>query len=384
MSRPSPATSARVRAHLDEEAEDGYGAAARAAGELADLRTSAAAALGAAPDEVALLTGASDAIALALGAIPWRAGDRVVVSREDWGLQATTYRWLAQERGVEIAVVDHGEDGLLDLDRLEAALEGGARLVSLCHVPMWTGVVEPLAEVAARAHAAGGLLFVDAAQSLGQTPVQAADVGADIVVAPGRKWLRGPRGTGFLVLRGAAAELAPPLVGQFSHAPAPPPDRDRLVPHRGARAFERHEANVAGLLGLGVALRELLAAGTRAGAGEEGHEAVGASGPAAVAARVAAVAAGLRARVAAVPGVRLADPPAATAGIVAVTVDGLTPEAAVAGLAGHGVVARWVPPSDVPWSSGVPVVRLSPHVYTTEADLDAAAEALARVARPTT
>ncbi len=141
MSRPSAATLARVRAHLEAEADDGYVAAAGAAGELTEARAAAAEALGAEPDEVALLTGASDAIAQALGAITWRAGDRVVVSRHDWGVQGTTYRWLAQERGVEIAVVDHGHDGLLDLDRLDAALAGGARLVSLCHVPMWTGVV---------------------------------------------------------------------------------------------------------------------------------------------------------------------------------------------------------------------------------------------------
>jgi selenocysteine lyase/cysteine desulfurase len=360
MSRPSAATLARVRAHLEAEADDGYAAAAGAAGELAEGRLAAAAALGAEPDEVALLTGASDGIAQALGAIPWRAGDRVVLSREDWGLQGTTYRWLAQERGTEIVVVDHGDDGLLDLDRLDAALASGARLVSLCHVPMWTGVVQPFAEVAARAHAAGALLFVDAAQSLGQTPVRAAADGADILVATGRKWLRGPRGTGLLVLRGAAAELAPPLVGEFSHRV----EGDRLVPARGARAFERHEANIAALLGLGVALRELLDAG-----------------PAAVAGRVAAVAADLRARVRALPGVRLADPPAATAGIVAVTVDGVPPADVVAGLAERGVSSRWVPPSDVPWSSAVPVVRLSPHVYTTAADLDAATDALAQVAR---
>ncbi len=98
--------------------------------------------------------------------------------------------------------------------------------------------------------------------------MRAAADGADILVATGRKWLRGTRGTGFLVLRGAAAELAPPLVGQFSHRV----EGDRLVRARGARAFERHEVNVAALLGLGVALRELLDAG-----------------PAAVAGRVAAV-----------------------------------------------------------------------------------------------
>jgi len=148
----------------------------------------------------------------------------------------------------------------------------------------------------------------------------------------------------------------------FSHRA----DGDRLVPARGARAFERREVNVAALLGLGVALRELLAAS-----------------PAAVAERVGAVAADLRARVRALPGVRLADPPAATAGIVAVTLDGLAPADVVAGLAGHGVSSRWVPPSDVPWSSAVPVVRLSPHVYTTAADLEVAADALARVARAT-
>lgn len=358
---PSAGVLGAVREHLEREETGGYEAELAVADEIAAVPGLAAAVLGCEADEVAITTSASESTALALAAIDWRRGDRIVCTREEYVTQAVSYRWLAERRGVEVVAVAHGEDGVVDLDALDRALEPGARLVSLVAVPMWTGVAQPVAAVAERAHAAGALMLLDAAQSLGQMVVDAARDGADLVVATGRKWLRGPRGTGLLVVRGRAldAGLEPPLVTARSHELLAGGALRRVA---GAVAFTRYEANVAAVLGLGVACAELASAG-----------------PAAVADGVAAVAADLRRRLADVGGLEVADPPGATAGIVAARVPGREPPEVAAALRERGVQVWHVPAVSVPWSAGPPTLRLSPHALTSAADLDRAIAALEQV-----
>jgi len=355
---PSAGVLAAVRDHLTREETGGYEAALAVDEELAAVPARAAAVLGCAPDEVAVTTSASESASLALAAIPWRPGDRIVCTTDEYATQAVAFRWLAQRRGVEVVVVTLGQDGVVDLEALDRALEAGARLVSLVHVPMWTGVVQPVAAVAERAHAAGALLLLDAAQSLGQVVVDAARDGADLVVATGRKWLRGPRGTGLLVVRGRAldAGLEPPLVTARSHEMEPGGAVRRLA---GAAAYTPFEANVAAVLGLGVACDELAEAG-----------------PNTIASGVAAVAADLRRRLRDVAGLELADPSAATGGIVAVRVPGREPPEVAAALRTHGVHVWHVPEEAVPWSAAPPTLRLSPHALTSDSDLDRAVDAL--------
>lgn len=355
----------RVLAHLAAEA-DGPSEAALAAGEeLSAVPVAAAAVLGARPDEVAVLGSASEGAQLALAAVPWRPGDRVVTTTDEYVTQALTFRLLTERAGVHVEVVGTDPDGRIDLTAMAAALRpGGAgrvRLVSICLVPQWTGVVQPVAEVAALAQDAGAMLMVDAAQALGQVPIDAAALGVDILLANGRKHLRAPRGTGLLVLRGAAAALEPPLASSDSH------DWDgHGTPHRrpGAGAFQRYERPVAAVLGLGVACRLLASAG-----------------PDAVAAAHARAGARLRTGVAALDRVLLADPPAASAGMVAIRPPGGDPTATVAALAERGVAAGSVRASDTPWCPLLPVLRLAPSADTTHAEIDHAFAALDDVVR---
>jgi len=363
----------RVRAHLDAEAHGPTEAAVAVADELAAVPAAAAAVLGARPEEVAVLGSASEGAQLALAAVEWRPGDRVVTTTDEYLTQALTFRRLTERAGVRVEVVGTDADGRIDLAAMAAALRvgsgrvgsGGAngagrvRLVSVCLVPQWTGVVHPVAAVAALAREAGAMVMVDAAQALGQVPVDAAALGADILFANGRKHLRAPRGTGLLVLRGAAAALEPPLVSAESH------EWDgRSSPRRrpGAAAFERYERPVAAVLGLGVACGLLAAAD-----------------PDTVAAAHARAGARLRAGVRAIDPGLVADPPAAAAGMVAVRPPGGDPAATVAALAERGVTAGAVRATDTPWCPRLPVLRLAPSAATTDAEIDHALDALAEV-----
>lgn len=324
------------------------------------MPAAAAVVLGAAPDQVAVTGSASEGVQLALAAIAWRAGDRIVTTTDEYATQALSFRRLAERHGVLVEVVGTDGDGRVDLTAMATALRPGARLVSVCLVPQWTGTVQPVAEIAALAHAAGAMVLVDAAQALGQVPVEAAALGADVLVANGRKHLRGPRGTGLLVLRAAAAALEPPFVSDASHdGTGDGPLRRRP----GAVAFTRYERPVAADLGLGVACRLLTAAGVDA-----------------VAAAHARAGARLRAGIRALGPELLADPPGAAAGMVAVRV-GPDPSAVVAALASRGVVAGRVRAADTPWSRDLPVLRLAPSADTTDADVDRAVAALAAVLR---
>jgi selenocysteine lyase/cysteine desulfurase len=312
---------------------------------------------------VALTSGASEAVQLALDAVDWRPGDRIVTTTNEYATQALTFRLLERREGVQLRTVRPGAAGTVDLDDLERQLAGGARLVSVCHVPAHTGVVEALRPIADRAHAAGALMLVDAAQSLGQVAVDAGAADADLLVATGRKFLRAPRGTGALVVRGRAAGLEPRTIGSGAAIWDRPGGSWRW--RDGAARFERWETSVAARLGLGVACAELERLGRVA-----------------VAERIAQLAGLARRLVDAAPGLRLLDPPAATAGIVGLAVDGVEPETAVSAARAAGFQLWVVQPGQVPWAGIRPTLRLSPHVYTRETEIDRAVTFLAALARP--
>jgi selenocysteine lyase/cysteine desulfurase len=230
-------------------------------------------------------------------------------------------------------------------------------------VPTQGGLVNPAEEIGAAAREAGVPFLLDACQSIGQMPVDVQRIGCDMLSATGRKFLRGPRGTGFLYVRQSMLEaLEPPFLDE--HAAAwTAADRYEIRPD--ARRFETWEASYALRIGLGVAVEYALSWGLDA-----------------IEARVTALAAGLRERLQAVSGVRVHDLGRRRCGIVTFTVDGVPAEEVQRRLAGAGINTSVSLAKDNLWDlpgRGLPgLVRASVHYYNTDAELDRLAGALGR------
>lgn len=361
---PRPVVDAVV-GHLRLEEDVGpYEAAAAAADEIDRVYPAVAALLHCDRDEVAIVENATRAWDMAFYGIDWRAGDRIVTSMAEYASNYVAYLQVARRYGVEIRVVRDDEHGQLDVEHLAALLEDGARLVAVTHVPTNGGLVNPAAEIGPLAREAGALFLLDACQSAGQLPLDVRELGCDFLSATGRKYLRGPRGTGFLYVRRAALErIEPPLVDLHAARWVTP---DRYELRSDARRFENWEGNVAGKIGLGVAVAYALTHGIDA-----------------IWSRIEGLAAGLRARLEELPGVVVRDSGVVRCGIVTFTADGVDPRWLRDVMRARGINIWWSDASstrlDMERRGLDVVVRTSVHCYNTDDELDTFCRTLAEL-----
>ncbi len=256
---PQPVLDA-VIGHLRREAEiGGYEAADEAAPRLAGVYDSVARLLGAERDEIALTENATVAWQLAFYALAFRPGDRILTARAEYAANYVAFLQVAKRTGAVIEVVPDDVDGMLDPEALERMIDGRVRLVAMTWVPTNGGLRNPAASVGEITRRHGVTYLLDACQAVGQMPTRVDELGCDILTATGRKFLRGPRGTGFLyVRRDLMRRLEPPMLDHFA-APWVAPDRYQLRPD--ARRFETWENNYATRLGLGRAVDYALEVG---------------------------------------------------------------------------------------------------------------------------
>ncbi len=357
--QPRPVLAA-VRDHLDLEARiGGYEAADAAADRLAATYDSLARLIGAEPDEIAYTESATRAWDMAFYAVPFRAGDRILTSAGEYAGNAIAFAHVARRTGVKVEVVPDDEHGQISLDALEAALGDDVRLVAINHAPTHDGLVNPAAEVGRLARAAGALYLLDACQSVGQLAVDVGRIGCDMLSATGRKFLRGPRGTGFLYVRRSVLDLLEPPSLDLRGADWTGPDSYEL---RGdARRFESWERSVAGQLGLGAAADYAMEIGLEA-----------------IERRVTELGALLRSALAEVPGVTVRDRGRHRSGIVTFTHRDRDAGQIVADLAGAGINVR-LSRQTYRYDEGArpPArVRASVHYYNTEEEIDRLVAAL--------
>lgn len=352
---PAPVLDA-VIGHLKREAEiGGYEAADEAEPRLRAVHASIARLINAAPDEIALAESATQAWTLGLHAFELGAGDRILTARAEYASNVISFLHLARARGVVVDVVPSDADGALDVDALVRMIDARTKLIAVTHVPTNGGLVNPAAAIGRVARAHGIPFLLDACQSVGQLPIDVAAIGCDMLSATGRKFLRGPRGTGFLYVRRALLDrLRPPFLDL--HSARWTGARDYAV-EPGATRFEMWESALACRLGLGAAADYALAIGM-----------------AAISARIRMLAEDLRARLAALPGVAVHDLGRERCGIVTFTVAGMAARHVSARLRAEGIntsvstapFARW----DMEPRGLAELVRASPHAYNTEAELD--------------
>ncbi|MNU42401.1 Cysteine desulfurase [compost metagenome] len=367
-SLPSTATLQAIHAHLAREAAQGPMEAGVASRELTETaRTLAAQLLNAQTDEIALTGGNSQGWGAAFAALPaWRPGDRILVARHEWGGNLAAMRFTAERAGATVEAIPSDDSGCVDADALEAMLDGKVRLIALTWLPANGGLINPAAAIGRVARKHGIPYFVDAAQAVGQIPVDVAQIGCDVLSGAGRKALRGPRGTGLLyVRRGFLDQLTPAFVDSHS-APLGADGRPMLRPD--AARLESAENSLALRCGLANALREALDLGLNA-----------------IRASIDARAQALRSELAAIPGIAVLDQGRERSGLVAFNLADRDAVAVQRELAAQGIVigSNGVPytPFDMEARGLTRIARASVSYLTSDAEVDRLLEGLRGLAR---
>jgi cysteine desulfurase/selenocysteine lyase len=167
---------------------------------LDNFYTAVGALLNCGPHEVSFVSGASEAWWRAFLAVDLKPGDRVLVGSTEFQ-SAAIGLMQARKRGVIVDIIPNTRTGQVDVPALESMLDGSVKLVGLTQIAMSNGLVNPAAQVGAIVAQSDALYLLDACQAVGQMPVDVEDFKCDFLTATGRKWMRGPRGTGMLYVR---------------------------------------------------------------------------------------------------------------------------------------------------------------------------------------
>lgn len=349
--------------HLRLESEiGGYEAADARRDEVAATYRAVADLVGGRPDQVALFDNSTHAWNAAFYSVPLRPGDRILTSRTEYGSSIAAYWQRAEQVGCEVVVVPDDEAGQLDLDALRDLIDERTAVVGLTWIPTAEGIVNPAREVGEIVRGSNALYLLDATQAVGQLDIDAAATGCDVLTGTGRKWLRGPRGTGFSWTSDRGLERLVPYVTDV--ATMVWDGGQGFTWADGARRFETWEVSYANVIGLGQAVREALGLGLPA-----------------IEARTIGLGDQLRAQLREIPGVTVHDLGERQSGIVTMSLEGRAATDIAAALARHRINVTTTTPNHNQFdmlARGVhPLVRLSPHYYNTEGELEQAAAVVA-------
>lgn len=249
---PAPVADALIGWQREEEFRGGYETAERYQDKLENFYDATARLLNCRREEVAFIENATRAWDMAFYALDLGPGDRILTTESEYGSNMIAYLHRAKRTGCVVDIVPNDSHGQIDVDALDRMVDSRVKLISISHVPTGGGLVNPAAAVGAVARKHGVTYLLDACQSAGQIPLDVQAIGCDFLSATGRKYLRGPRGTGFLYVRGDWIErLDPPLLDQ--HAAELINEREYVV-RPDARRFENWECHFAGKAALGVAI----------------------------------------------------------------------------------------------------------------------------------
>jgi cysteine desulfurase/selenocysteine lyase len=243
----------------DEELCGGYETANKRRDEIDNFYKSCALLLNCKPTEIAFVENATRAWDMAFYSFKFEAGDKILTSIAEYGSNVVAYIQQANRLGVEIVFVPNDQYGQVDVDALKNLLDEHVKLISMSHIPTGGGLVNPAAAIGNIANKHGIPYLLDSCQGVGQIPIDVDELGCDMLCGTGRKYLRGPRGTGFLYVRESLiGQLEPPFLDQHAATLVSPTEYTLKMD---ARRFENWEQNFAGKAALGVAVDYALAWG---------------------------------------------------------------------------------------------------------------------------
>ena len=352
---PIPVLEATI-AHLQLEAQiGGYEAAEQAHEAVEHTYNAIATLINCSRDEIAVIENATRAWDQAFYSLPFQPGDRILTAMNEYASNYIAFLQVAKRTGAVIEVIPNDTHGQISLEALRNALDERVKLIAITHVPTNGGLVNPVAEVGKIAREHGILYLVDACQSVGPMPMDVQSIGCDMLSATGRKYLRGPRGTGFLYIRQSILDRLEPPFLELNSAQWVSPDRYEIRPT--VRRFESWETNYAGKIGLGVAIDYALQWGMDS-----------------IWRRIKTLAYALRTQLSPLPGVIVRDRGITQCGIVTFTVEDKTPEEIASALKSQHinvtVTQRMGTLLDMESRGLTSMVRASVHYYNTEEEVE--------------
>jgi selenocysteine lyase/cysteine desulfurase len=319
--------------------------------------------IGAQARNIAFTENATAAFALALSSVPFAPGDVIVTTRNDYASTQIQLLSLQARLGVRILRAPDRSAGGVDVQAMaELIRRHRVRLVCVTHIPTNSGLVQDVRAIGSVCRDAGVLYLIDACQSIGQLPLDVAALGCDFLSASARKYLRGPRGAGFLYVSDRALDQGlEPLFIDMRGADWIAEDRYRAVTD--AKRFENWESAWALVLATGEAARYARLVGMQA-----------------ISQRVSMLGQRLREQLGSINRVRILDRGSELCGIVSVAIDGRDPGELVTALRARGINTsaqhREYALLDFDDKRVTSLLRISPHYYNTEEEIDQAVAAI--------
>lgn len=366
----SPKTVSIIKDHLHREIEVGaYRAAQESKDDMAEFYSRAANLINAEnPNEIAFTDSASRSWNMALHGVKLKSGDHIVTLSSEFGTNLVTLFDRAYQIGAFVHVIGCNENGDFDIVELDKALHNGARLVAISHAAAHGSIINPVKEIGHLTKQYGAVYIVDGCQAVGQIPVDVQEIHCDAYTATGRKWLRGPRGTGFLYvnpsshLRSSQLDLAAAdlVIDEKNNVTG-------IDVREDARQFELWERNVAIMLGLSSAM-------------DECHDKFKNK----TIEKIQEYAIKIREVVAENPNLKLFGKVHSASGVVGFYLNKPSVEKDIISLfekenIGISTMSDWDCPLHFPKNGAKSIFRISPHYYTPDSSIDVVSQVLSKI-----
>lgn len=349
----------------DEATMGGYEAEAKYQPQLLRTYDLIAELINADKDEIAILESASAAWMIAFNGITFNEGDEIITSEMEYVTNLIGFVHAQKRDGILITVIPNDEHGNFSLSALEKAISPKTKMLAITHIGSGAGGMMPIVEIGVIARKHGIIYLLDACQSAGHVPIDVKEIGCDMLSVTGRKYLRAPRGTGFLfVKKELRNQLKLTAVDGFNAEWVS--TTDYKLRDDGKR-FELYEKNRALTLGLGKAVEYALNIGVDR-----------------IWERIQLLSASLRTKLENLDGVTVHDRGSQQCGIVTFSVDGLEPLTIKTKLGAEkiNVSVAWAKSTLYYMNKNqlTSVVRASVHYYNTEEEIDRLCSAIVEIA----